>query len=406
MNTIRQKALQALLPLIVLFFAALAIARTYNGTHGAFLAKGAWDFLSYWSQGHLVRLGSQFAYGPRDPLVSLTPPLIFVLSLFSYFPWPVAKLIWISILVPLVVATPWLVLYLLPVKPSFRLQILVALMFYGLTGTSIAIRAGQPTILVLFLMLLTLVFVKRGRKILPGLILGLALSKLNLSLPIVLFLLYKRNWSVVITGIGVQIVGFLALAQLTQVPVLSMISNYRGFLKTHTGTSFINLIHIAGHFPHTSDQFIAIGLAVTILLFGVVWWAVLRYKVKSPTPEVWDYTLLAVLNLWGLLAGFHHQYDIGPSIFAIALLISAISNPNLWGLSPLQLKGFTAVAVVGLVGIIVLPPGLSYIPQVLTFWAPIRWRMMTVGIAVLLSATIWLWRQGSIRFERDSRLPT
>jgi hypothetical protein len=300
------------------------------------------------------------------------------------------------IIVLLVLAIPWLVLYLLPVKPSFRIQVLIALIFYSLSGLSIAIRMGQPTILMIFLLVLTLVFIRQGRKVLPGIIFGLALSKITFAVPLLLYLVYKRRWSVVIMGLGVQILGLLALALLVDVSPLTLYTSVSSMPAGSAAASFINLIHLAGHVPHDGNAFYGFGIAFSILVFGVVWWWVFRHKVKAPTPELWDYALLAVLNLWGLLAAFHHQYDSGVGIFGIALLITAVSQPNVWELSSSQTKWLTGLTVVGLIGIVVLPPGLSY-TQFLYIWAPIRWKMMTIGPLLLLVACIWLWRQGTLR---------
>lgn len=301
----------------------------------------------------------------------------------------------------LVLAIPWLVIRLLPTKLPMRAQVLIALLFYGMSGISIAIRAGQPTILVLFLMLLALVLVNRGGKFLPGLILGLALSKYWLVFPLLLFLLYKRHWTVVAIGIGVQILGLVALALLVDSPLRLIISNYRSIGELHAAGSYMNLIHLAGHFPHSARGLLVTAVVFTSLLFGALGWLVLRHKAKGPSTEVWDFTLFSFLNLWGLLLVVHNQYDIGPSIIGIALLITAMTYPSLWGLSPNQIKVFAGVIAVGVIGTVGIPL-LTYVgPIPLSIWAPIRWRLMTIGIAVLLLACLWLWRQGLSRTEKE-----
>ena len=404
-SRVKRQATQNFLWLIVIPLVAIAIGRIIHGILGALSPTGAWDFYAYWYHGHFFRPASHWAYpvaefveipnsAPIAPLpAALTPPLMFLLSLFSYVPWPLAKFMWVTIIVSLVFAIPWLLLHLLPIKATITHRILIAILFYALTGTSFAIRTGQPTILVLFLILLTLLFVRRGGKVLPGIILGLALSKFSLTFPLLLFLLYKRRWYVVMIGLGVQILGFLALALLVQSPLQEVILNYRSFISTLAGSSNINLLHLAGHFPHSANEFIGIGLVFSILVFGALWWGVFRYKVKFPFPDLWDYTLFAFLNVWGLLVAFHRQYDSGASIFAIALLISAMSYPNLWGLSSFQVKALASLTAAGLIGVGVFPPALSYTPF-LPIWAPIRWKMMTIGIVLLGLACFWLWRQG------------
>ena len=294
----------------------------------------------------------------------------------------------------MVLAIPWLVIQLLPTKLPMRPQILIALLFYGMSGISIAIRAGQPTILVFSLMLLALLLVNRGGKFLPGVLLGLALSKFWLVFPLSLYLVYKRSWTVLAVSLGVHILGFMGLALLVKSPMGLMISNYKAIGYLHAGGSYINLIHVAGHFPHTPNGLMVTAIIVSLPVFGVLGWLVLRYRVKVPSPEQWDYPLFVVLNLWGLLISVHNQYDIGPSILGSALLISAMSSPSLCGLSSIKVKVIAGLTVVGLIGTVGIP-FLSYIgPIPLSEWAPIRWRLMTIGIAVLMLACLWLWREG------------
>lgn len=398
-----------LLALITVLLAGLAAGRLYNGTQGAFLEDGAWDFYYYWSNGYFVRPGSEWAYPltinlaelpysrPVQVPVSLTPTLILILSWFSYIPWDLARFFWTAISVFLVLLTPWLVLRLTPLQISFQYQILVVLIFYAMTGTSIAIRAGQPTILILFFILLMLVFLHQKKKLLPGILFGLALSKVAVAPPLLLYLLYKRCWSVIIIGLSVQIIGLLSLAQMVQVSPLTMIQNYSDVISQSSGASYTNLIHIAGHLPYGQKGFIGVGIVISVLLLCAVWLGVFQHKVKLPTVELWDFTMLAVLNVWGLLVVFHHQYDSGFSIFAITLLIGAVNRRGIWGLNSLQTRFLATVTVVGLIAIITVIPGLSFMPEISAIWAPVRWRMMTIGLVILMLASVWLWQQGNLK---------
>ena len=51
--------------------------------------------------------------------------------------------------------------------------------------------------------------------VVAGLALGLALSKYSLSLPIFLFLLYKRNFKVLLMAVATQLAGILGMAALS-----------------------------------------------------------------------------------------------------------------------------------------------------------------------------------------------
>jgi len=175
------------LALIIAFLLVLAIARMYNGIQGAFQDNGSFDFFNYWFNGQSVRWGSHWAYPwGGDYQVTLTPSLILITSLFSYLSWDLAKLIWTAINVVLIILIPWLVLYLIPAKPVFPLQILMVLLFYGMSGLSIGVRAGQPTIFVFFLLVLTLVLVRQDKKVVAGIVFGLAISKITFGVPLMI----------------------------------------------------------------------------------------------------------------------------------------------------------------------------------------------------------------------------
>lgn len=378
---------------VVIFLFALAILRLTNGAIGGFSDSGSWDFHPFWHHGQFLRFGTQWAYDATgSTAATYTPALNFVLSSLSYLAFEDAKLIWTGLIVLLVLAIPWLIIVSLPVPTSWPARILIALCFYGLTGISIAIRAGQPSVLVVFLIALSFYLSQKKLNLFAGVILGLALSKFSLSVPILLYFLYKRQWSIVITGCVIQ---FLAVAVLVFVVGGSLtegVSNYRNQLSTLAGAYHINLIHIAGHFPHRADQFAQLAIILSLLMFGLIWFAVIRYRGRCTSKGLWDFAILSFLNTWGLLVFYVQQYDVGTSIFAISLIISAIFQSHRWNLSSSQKMGVIILASISLFCIISFP-GLSYIGFIRPLWAPIRWKLMTVGVAGLMLTTLWLWRQ-------------
>jgi hypothetical protein len=200
--------------LIGLFFLSLyALGRNIQKVYEP---RGAIDFHPYWYYAHFVRAGinpySAFASEAMLPeavhyvdgsvvapdaveqrsladIPANTAPLLFIFTLFAYLPWMLAKTVWMVLCVALVLVTPWLALRLLP--PSLQLPLglkwVVALSFYAMKGPRVAIANGQPSILVFFLMIVTLLLRQR-HWFWAGLILGVALSKYSIALPVALFL--------------------------------------------------------------------------------------------------------------------------------------------------------------------------------------------------------------------------
>ena len=229
-------------------------------------------------------------------------------------------------------------------------------------------------------------------RFLSGLILGLALSKFTLAFPLMVYLAYRKQWFTLIISLGVQLIGLLGLVFLVNGSLPLIITNYHDHLTRLAGADRINLLHISGHFPHTADEFMAIGLVLTTVLFGVIWFLIFRHRSKVTSHEIWQYTLFVFLNMWGLLVFYMQQYDVGTTIFALSLAISAIEQRSNWSLSSRQHKILIILTSVSLFSIMSFP-GLSYLGVLLPFWGPIRWKLMTFGLLGFLVITTWLWQK-------------
>ena len=96
--------------------------------------------------------------------------------------------------------------------------------------------------------------------------------------------------------------------------------------------------------------------------------------------------------MWGLLVFYMQQYDVGTTIFALSLAISAIEQRSNWSLSSRQHKILIILTSVSLFSIMSFP-GLSYLGVLLPFWGPIRWKLMTFGLLGFLVTTTWLWQK-------------
>ena len=136
-------------------------------------------------------MGTAWAYDATgSTAATYTPALNFVISSLSYLEYPTAKAIWIPIIVCSVLSIPWILFYAFPIYISSTAKLSIALSFYGLTGLSIAIRAGQPSIVIVMLIISAYVLNRKKRLFLSGLVLGLALSKFSLSIPLMVYLAY------------------------------------------------------------------------------------------------------------------------------------------------------------------------------------------------------------------------
>ena len=161
--------LAAVLCLLILISIGRAVQFTF------LTRSGGVDFHSYWYAGLHVRQKSdpyaahlarqkpqtpiQFLWSGRSDIetdgnqnLARTPantaPLVLLLAMFSWLPWPLAKTIWFAINLLLAALLPLLVIrYLTPLpRMPWTAVLLTCLVFYALKGTRAALGTGQTTI--------------------------------------------------------------------------------------------------------------------------------------------------------------------------------------------------------------------------------------------------------------------
>lgn len=113
---------------------------------------------------------------------------------------------------------------------------------------------------------------------------GLAISKITFGVPLIIYLVIKRCWTVVIIGLAVQVLGLFALSLLVDASPLTIYDNFMNGLRESKSAeaTWIDLIHLAAHIPHSEYEFYGIGAAFSLLVFGILWWSVLRHRVNNP----------------------------------------------------------------------------------------------------------------------------
>jgi len=383
--------------------------------------QGGTDFHSYWYYGHFVwqkmdPYQAFFAHAtPSVPITYLdkviveqlpiakpglartpanTAPLVLLLSLFSRLSWPTAKSVWMIFNLLLTLIIPWLTIRLLPAQANLsRFQKgIIYFSFYVLQGTRIANWVGQTTVLVFILMLGTLLTLKRHR-FLAGLMLGLAMSKYSLAMPIFLFVLFQQAYGVAAMSLLVQTGGLLAVSWLGHRSPLVVGREYFQMVLHHMP---LPGIHLATLFPAgtiTATIIVGIGSAA---LFMLLWHWRLRFRpfpAASPAGmNVGSFQVVIILTLWSLLAVYHRPYDTLAVILWIALLVYGLGNPNIWHLSQAQRSLFGGY-LVGFIGVMSLPASLMGFvlpPHLMPGWYQLVNQTMTLTLLVTLSLSLWL----------------
>jgi hypothetical protein len=324
---------------------------------------GARDFHQFWYAGNFIRQGrdpyaAYFAgeqpklpvkyldgvtinqYPVAQPQLAIipsnTPMMLALLTPFSLFSWNVAKWAFMIFNLILMLITGWLVLRRLPfagVKLAPLDEVLIFLVYFDFSATRIAIENGQTTLLVFLLMILALLYADRSWQV-TGLTLGIALSKYSLSLPIFLFFLYKKKFKILLTAIGVQVFGILALAAIGRdSPVTVAMENYRLFFQLFDQPG----VHLARQFEIFTKNHLLTEIPVllmTLLVFIPLFlWLRRRPVATESTEDILDFHLLSILFLWTILVAYHRLYDTLILLFFVVLVFKGLAYPNIWKLT-------------------------------------------------------------------------
>jgi len=380
-------------------------------------SSGATDFHSYWYAGHFVRQGldpyTAFINNTPLPLPIVyldghiqslpiaqpglarvpanTAPMVILLSIFSFFSWTTAKILWMTCNLMISLITPLLVIRMFPRTRSLplRYKILIVLLFISLFGTRNVLGNGQTSLLVFLAMLLAILLEKEW--LLGGVALGIALSKYSLAVPAVVLLMIERRYRPVIVGVIIQIFGLLALAIMSNHPPADIVKAYVKIAQLHI---YQPGIHLATIFPWE----VVSWLMVLLLSAGVA--IAIGCHIRKSNYHLWVSSnplirpmLFNILMIWTLLAAYHRAYDtfvvIIFLILVVELLIGIYRN-----LSAFPRWGLAMIAIWVLLVMTLPARGVERIGNIPSTFIPVwlKYQSVTVTISLLiiLCASIWI----------------
>lgn len=342
---------------IIIVLALFAITSLVRNISKATLT----DFHSYWYSGHFVlqfrdpyeaflqrqelsfpihyvdgiTISSHPVYQPGLATVPAnTAPIILLMTSFSLFSWPTAKTLWLIINTLLVLSLPWIALRLYPNAATNSLNwqtLLIILSFWSYVGVRNLITTGQTSGLIFALMLLTVFTIDRNW-ILSGISLGLALSKYSLSLPVLLFLIFKKEYKIVLLSFLVQITGLLLLSFAVNVSPIQILLAYIHMARFHANMPGINLTAALQLDSLTYSSILFILAFTAAVIIPILLW---RHRYFSRLPvhyqQLGELHILSILIAWSLLVVYHREYDIIIIIIPIILLLYGLKE-NIWNL--------------------------------------------------------------------------
>jgi hypothetical protein len=267
-----------------------------------------------------------------------TVPFILLIAPFSFLSLKTATMIWtvlniiLAFLIPLLIIRYLQRINLLVPKYFYPLSVII---FFTLSTTSRGVIArGQNTLFIYFLMLLALLVAENRKFLFAGILLGLALSKYTVALPMLAFFIIKKNWKVIFIAIAVQILGFVALAWLTRSSLPSTLLSYWSIISFHLTDSNRYLgINISDYLP-SGILFPVLSFFVTTIPIGVLIYCVMKKSAKFKSENnLLDGGLISVLLLWILLAINNSGYDAILTIFPFLPFAEIMENSQNLGLN-------------------------------------------------------------------------
>ena len=368
--------------------ATWACASMGVGFWRAFGTWGGHDLHAYWMAGHFVRRGENpyaahfeqrrpqgpvhylDGYVPHGQPVhqegmstvpSNTAPVVLLLHVLAYFSWDTARALWACLNLCSALAAPWLALSLLRDRIDRSGMWLVALAFYGWSAVRNALYLGQTALPVFVLMVAAVALSSAGRTVLAGLVLGVALSKYSLALPVLLVFALRRRWREIFLAGAVQFVGVIAVAILARQSPWGVVRTYLTMLSLHVGQRGIDLKALL---PLNSRMALPAAMLLTLLVVRALRPAIGGFARSTPSagdtapvahthlvPE--EHWMLCVSSIWVLLVAYHRVYDAVLLLFPATRLMS-LMRPDARGFSPNARAAPILLAVAAVVGTMIL----------------------------------------------------
>ncbi|HTF37496.1 MAG TPA: glycosyltransferase family 87 protein [Blastocatellia bacterium] len=213
----------------------------------------------------------------------------------------------------------------------------------------VTVRNGQISLIITTLVLGSLLARKRGASVLAGLLLGLSLCKYPLTLPFVLYFVWRREWKIAAAA-------GLTVALLTEAFALrlglSLFDVTGDYVRGMLHISITNSVVFAGVteigpllFALTGNEQFADWLNITLIFIAALAMCLVFWK--TPHREEFHITILTFFSLWFV---YHRVYDAVICVLPAAVFFDLIVRGRARKLGSICVAalGLLAVSVPGL----------------------------------------------------------
>jgi alpha-1,2-mannosyltransferase len=283
-----------------------------------------------------------------------TMALLFIpLTLFGYNN---SVVIWLIIELLLLAAIAYLLPFLWNGKKNIFVSILLFFLLLAWYPVMVDLLLGQLSILLTFLLLIGLLVLRKGHKVLGGVLLGVSVAIKMITWPLIVYFVFKKDWRTVISSIltilGFNIVTLFIIGINPMLEYYLQISTqvsaiYQGFLKNYSlwsigyrffkgtgpmGDGYISAPPLIS-LPHIAP-FVSAGLAVAFLVIGLIWamrckdldiaYSIMICVLIAISPIAWDhYYVMLIISLVVLLHNlYEHSFPTWPTLIFIIIALS------------------------------------------------------------------------------------
>jgi hypothetical protein len=264
-----------------------------------------------------------------DIRTHLAPPLggLVVLAPIAAFPWKIAKMIWLVVLLSSFAMTVWA----LARAGGLRRDELRTLAFVAaclaLAPFQTGLASGNTSILVIGLCALAIWAARGHRDVAAGVLFGVACSvKPQIGAFLVLYYLIQRRWKLFVTAVGTTAGLILVAVSYLWLRGASWMQDYlhnaKGFVTANNIDDFsaanpirFTLINLqVPFFSITGQSKSANLLALAVGGILVCTWIYLVVRSRERAPEL---LCLGAISIIGLLPVYHRFYDAGLLVVAL-----------------------------------------------------------------------------------------
>jgi hypothetical protein len=306
-------------------------------------ARWGLDFHQFWYGGRLLQHGKDpymwrnlqqpledtqedYPKAVRDPehqiqwrvkVVPASAPMLLLMAPLSFLPWVKANLTWFLLNIAFATLFVWIILRCAGKKSASLDGLLLFSLFFSLIYTRQVFELGQTSLMAAAFMWLSFAAMPRSQT-LSGILLGVAVSKFTVVLPMVFYFAYKRKIKALIWCCLTQLAGLLILCALTETSPLALAQQYLRVSSIVLDTTGSYAVHL-GAMPWGAFSSLLEWVVIAVTLF-VAFWACLR-EVPAHLERSAALTLISIFSFWSLLALYHGRHDMVITLPFIAIAL-------------------------------------------------------------------------------------